>query len=86
MPPVKGAVVVKLSPTGEAVVWSCSFLKTFFSFTAGLDLGRGCVGIYETCHRCQRWELYPEEALQGEQEALEMVPVGYVEVTPNSLE
>lgn len=52
----------------------------FFSFTAGLDLGRGCAGNLWELPSLSRWEFYPEEAIQREWEALEMVPVGYVEV------
>lgn len=63
--------------------WSSvgSFLKVLFLFTAGLDLGRGCVGNLRELPSLSRWELCPEEALQGEREALEMVPIGHVEVT-----
>lgn len=53
----------------------------FFLFTAGPDLGRGCAGNLRELPSLSRWEFYPEEAIQREWEALETVPVGYVEVS-----
>lgn len=67
MPPVKRAIVVKLLLTREAAIrgWPGSFLKVFFSFTAGLDIGRGCVGNLRELSPLSRWEFCPEEAIQG---------------------
>ena len=82
MPPLKRATVIKLPPSSQRSGLGSvgSFLKMFFLFTAGLDIGRGCVGNLRELPSLLCWEFYPEEAICGELEALEMVPVGYVEV------
>ena len=72
------------SLTGASVVcsWPASFLTVLFLFTAGLDIGPGCVGSLRESPSPPCWDFYTEQPGGSHSrgpEALEIVSAGLTE-------